>query len=81
MKGYLNAEEETKAEITEMDGKMWLHTGDIGYWDEFGRITICDRKKQLIKHRGYSVFPKDVESLLGRHEAVDEAAVAVRMPM
>jgi long-chain acyl-CoA synthetase len=76
MKGYLNADEETAAEITEMDGKRWLHTGDIGYWDELGRITICDRKKQLIKHRGFSVFPKDVESLLGMHEAVSEAAVA-----
>jgi len=76
MKGYLNADEETADEITEMDGKRWLHTGDIGYWDELGRITICDRKKQLIKHRGYSVFPKDVETMLGGHEAVDEVCVA-----
>jgi len=76
MKGYLNATEETAVEITEMDGKRWLHTGDIGYMDEFGRITICDRKKQLIKHRGYSVFPKDVESLLGMHIAISEVAVA-----
>lgn len=76
MKGYLNAEEETADEITEMDGKRWLHTGDIGYWDEMGRITICDRKKQLIKHRGYSVFPKDVETLLGEHESIDEVCVA-----
>jgi long-chain acyl-CoA synthetase len=76
MKGYLNASEETADEITEMDGKRWLHTGDIGYWDEKGRITICDRKKQLIKHRGYSVFPKDVETLLGQHESIDEVCVA-----
>lgn len=76
MKGYLNADDETAAEITEMDGKLWLHTGDIGYFDEFQRITICDRKKQLIKHRGYSVFPKDVESLLGHHDSIDEVAVA-----
>mgnify|MGYP001828129022 CR=1 FL=1 len=77
MKGYLNQEEETAAELTvDEDGTRWLHTGDIGWMDEHGRITISDRKKQLIKHRGYSVFPKDVESLLGMHAAISEVAVA-----
>ena len=43
MKGYLNADDETAAEITELDGKRWLHTGDIGYWDEHGRITFVGK--------------------------------------
>ena len=58
------------------DGRTWLLTGDIGFMDENGRIAIRDRKKQLIKMAGHSVFPKEVESLLGSHEKVLEAAVA-----
>jgi len=76
MKGYLNKPEETAETIVEMDGKRWLLTGDIGFMDELGRITINDRKKQLIKYKGYSVFPKEVEELVGGHEAVNEVAVS-----
>jgi long-chain acyl-CoA synthetase len=76
MKGYLNQPEETADHIRERDGKLWLYTGDIGWMDEHGLITICDRKKQLIKYKGYSVFPKEVEELVGGHEAVSEVAVA-----
>ena len=76
MQGYLNKPEETAETIVEMDGKRWLLTGDIGFMDELGRITINDRKKQLIKYKGYSVYPKEVEELVGGHEAVNEVAVA-----
>jgi long-chain acyl-CoA synthetase len=76
MKGYLDRPEETAETIVEMDGKSWLLTGDIGYMDEHGRVTLLDRKKQLIKYKGYSVFPKEVEELVGGHDAVDEVAVA-----
>ncbi|NOZ84831.1 MAG: long-chain fatty acid--CoA ligase [Deltaproteobacteria bacterium] len=76
MKGYLNKPEETAETVVEMDGKRWCLTGDIGFMDELGRITINDRKKQLIKYKGYSVFPKEVEELVGGHESVSEVAVA-----
>ncbi|MBN1945283.1 MAG: AMP-binding protein [Bradymonadales bacterium] len=76
MVGYLNRPEETDETIKEWDGKKWLLTGDIGWMDEKGRVTINDRKKQLIKYKGYSVFPKEVEELVGGHEAVSEVAVA-----
>ncbi len=76
MKGYLNQPGETADHIKEIDGKKWMFTGDIGYFDEHGLVTICDRKKQLIKYKGYSVFPKEVEELVGGHEAVSEVAVA-----
>ena len=76
MVGYLNQPEETAATIREMDGKRWLATGDIGYMDERGLVAINDRKKQLIKVRGYSVFPKEVEELVGHHNAVSEVAAA-----
>ncbi|MCP4679552.1 MAG: long-chain fatty acid--CoA ligase [Deltaproteobacteria bacterium] len=76
MKGYLNKPDETAETVVEMDGKMWLLTGDIGFMDEHGRVIIRDRKKQLIKYKGYSVFPKEVEELLAGHPAVSEVAVA-----
>lgn len=76
MKGYLDNPEESADILIDMDDKRWLLTGDIGYMDEFGRVVILDRKKQLIKYKGISVFPKEVEELIGGHEAVSEVAVA-----
>ncbi|GAB4297668.1 MAG: long-chain fatty acid--CoA ligase [Myxococcota bacterium] len=76
MKGYLNRPEETAETIREFAGKRYLYTGDIGYMDEHGQIVIRDRKKQLIKYKGYSVFPKEVEELVGQHECASEVAVA-----
>ncbi len=76
MVGYLNQPEETAAHIKEWNGKRWLLTGDIGYMDELGRVTLRDRKKQLIKYKGYSVFPKEVEELVAKNQAVREVAAA-----
>lgn len=76
MKEYLDRAEETAETIKEWNGKKWLLTGDIGFMDEYGRIFIRDRKKQLIKMRGYSIYPKEVETLVGNHPEVMEVAVA-----
>ncbi|NLH50073.1 MAG: long-chain fatty acid--CoA ligase [Myxococcales bacterium] len=77
MVGYLHHETETAETIVTLaDGKRWLLTGDIGRMDPQGRITIEDRKKQLIKVRGYSVFPTEIETMLLGHESILEAAVA-----
>jgi long-chain acyl-CoA synthetase len=76
MKGYLNRPDETAETVVDMDGKLWCLTGDLGFMDEHGRVYIRDRKKQLIKYKGYSVFPKEVEELVGNHPAVSEVAVA-----
>ncbi len=76
MKEYLDRPDETADTIKEWGGKKWLLTGDIGFLDEHGRGFIRDRKKQLIKMRGYSIFPKEVESLVGQHPEVNEVAVA-----
>ncbi|MDI7268264.1 MAG: AMP-binding protein [Myxococcota bacterium] len=76
MKGYLDRPDETAETIRDIGGKKYLYTGDIGYMGSDGQITICDRKKQLIKYKGYSVYPKEVEELVGGHDAVSEAAVA-----
>jgi len=53
----------------------WMHTGDIGRFDETGYVYIGDRKKDLIKYKAYSVFPAEVEDLLYRHPAVAECGV------
>jgi long-chain acyl-CoA synthetase len=76
MKEYMNRKEETAETLVEMDGKTWLLTGDICYMDEHGRAVVRDRKKQLIKYKGFSVFPKEVEELVSEHPAVSEVAVA-----
>jgi acyl-CoA synthetase (AMP-forming)/AMP-acid ligase II len=53
----------------------WLRTGDLGYYDEEGYIYIADRKKDMIISGGENVFPKEVEEILYRHPAVEEAAI------
>ena len=53
----------------------WLHTGDIGFVDEVGRLTVVDRSKDLILRGGHSVYPFEVENAVGAHPAVGDIAV------
>ncbi|WP_250291064.1 AMP-binding protein [Frankia sp. CiP1_Cm_nod1] len=53
----------------------WVHTGDIGYFDEDGFLYIVDRKKDLVVSGGFNVFPRQVEDVLLTHPAVAQAAV------
>lgn len=71
MEGYWRIPEET--ENTLRGG--WLHTGDIARMDEDGYVYIVDRKKDLIKFKGYSVYPREVEDVLYEHPAVKLCAV------
>ncbi|MDH7476755.1 MAG: long-chain fatty acid--CoA ligase [Candidatus Bathyarchaeota archaeon] len=66
MKGYWKMPEETAQVLR--DG--WLYTGDIGKMDEDGYFYITDRKKDLIKYKGYSVYPRELEDVLYEHPAV-----------
>ena len=53
----------------------WVHTGDMGYYDDEGYIYIADRKKDMIISGGENVYPREVEDVLYQHPAVLEAAV------
>ena len=53
----------------------WLHSGDVGYVDEEGFLYLSDRKKDMIKSGGVSVYPRDIEEVIVRHPAIQEAAV------
>jgi acyl-CoA synthetase (AMP-forming)/AMP-acid ligase II len=72
MKGYWKRPEETSECLSE-DG--WLLTGDIGWLDEDRYLYILDRKKEMIKYKGYQVAPAELEALLHEHPAVLDAAV------
>jgi len=77
MKGYWRNTDETALSLRRgPDGRVWLHTGDIGYMDEDGYVFLTDRKKDLIKTSGYQVWPREVEEVLSQHQAIAEAGVA-----
>ncbi|KAF5360126.1 hypothetical protein D9757_011744 [Collybiopsis confluens] len=72
MKGYLNNPTATRNTLTS-DG--YLKTGDIAIRDEEGFYFIVDRKKELIKYKGFQVAPAELESILLSHPEVADAAV------
>ena len=71
MAGYWNNPTET-AEVLRAG---WLKTGDIGHVDDHGRVTITDRKKDMILVSGFNVYPTEVESVVAAHPGVLECAV------
>ena len=74
MLGYHRHLEDTEDCFMEFEGRRWLKTGDLGFMDHLGHVTLKDRKKQLIKYKGYSIFPNEIEQLLSGHPAVKEVA-------
>ena len=74
MRGYLGRPEET---VKTFLGD-WLRTGDLGFVDADGYLTLVDRKKDLIIRGGENIYPKEVEQVLCEHPAVQEAAVVGR---
>ncbi|KAJ2097090.1 hypothetical protein GGI16_004661 [Coemansia sp. S142-1] len=72
MLGYLD---NPSATLEIFDDQGFLHTGDIGYVDASGYFYITDRKKEIIKFKGFQVAPSELEGLLAEHPDIEDAAV------
>ncbi|KAL5284112.1 hypothetical protein ACFFRR_006404 [Megaselia abdita] len=71
MKGYIGDKNSTDAMIK----NGWLHTGDIGFYDEDFEFFIVDRIKELIKYKAFQVPPAEIEALLLTHDKIKDVAV------
>jgi len=74
MRGYLNRPEETAKAI--VDG--WLHTGDVGRFDEDGYLVLVDRAKDMIIRGGENIYPREIEAVVHGLPQIAEAAVVGR---
>ncbi|XP_070502519.1 luciferin 4-monooxygenase [Chironomus tepperi] len=72
MIGYINDKDATSSCI---DNEGWLHTGDVGYYDDDKQFFIVDRIKELIKWKGFQVPPAEIEAILLTHPKIKDAAV------
>jgi long-chain acyl-CoA synthetase len=70
IESYRNRPEETAQTIR----NGWVHTGDIGYFDDEGYLFVVDRKKELIISGGYNIYPREVDEVLHSHPATFEVA-------
>ncbi|MFX1500101.1 MAG: AMP-binding protein, partial [Promethearchaeota archaeon] len=75
MLGYHNRPEENKLVFFEAGGYRWLRTGDYAKLDNEGYIFLIDRLKDLIKYKGHSVYPREIEEVMYEHPAIQECAV------
>jgi fatty-acyl-CoA synthase len=71
MQGYHELPEATAETLS----GGWLHTGDVGRFDEDGFLYIVDRKKDMIVTGGFNVFPREIEDVIAAHPAVAQVAV------
>jgi fatty-acyl-CoA synthase len=74
-KGYWRNPEATKAAFVQFEGETFFRSGDLGRMDEDGYFFITDRLKRMINASGFKVWPAEVEALLFRHPAIQEACI------
>jgi long-chain acyl-CoA synthetase len=75
MRGYFGLGDASAQALREMDGKIWMHTGDIGVMDEEGYVRVCDRLKDMLIVGGYKVFSVEVEGKLRELPFIEQCAV------
>jgi fatty-acyl-CoA synthase len=73
--GYWKRPDATKAAFIEKEGKSFFRSGDLGRIDEDGYFFITDRLKRMINASGFKVWPAEVEALMFRHPAIQEACI------
>ena len=59
----------------DIGGKRWIRSEDLGYMDEDGYFYMVERKKDVIKYKGYTIFPGEVEEVIREFEPVQEVSV------
>lgn len=74
-KGYWKNPEATKETFAEIDGDVWLRTGDLCRMDEDGYFFFYDRKRDMIKHKGKVIYAREVEEVLAAHPQIKETGV------
>ena len=74
-KGYWKRPEATAAAFFERDGQRFFRSGDMGRVDEEGYFFMTDRLKRMINASGFKVWPAEVEALMFRHPAIQEACI------
>ena len=76
MMEYVGHPEETAQTLqTHPDGRVWVHTGDLGYMDDDGFIYFKQRIKRMIITSGYNVYPSQLENILDAHDLVQMSCV------
>ena len=82
MLGYNNNPTETASTLhTDEDGRVWLHTGDLGFMDADGFVYFRQRIKRMIITSGYNVYPSQVENIIDAHPSVlMSCVIGVRDP-
>ena len=74
-KGYWKRPEATASAFFERDGKQFFRSGDMGRMDEAGYFFMTDRLKRMINASGFKVWPAEVEALMFKHPAIQEACI------
>ena len=74
-KGYWRRPEATAQAFVEVDGRVYFRSGDLGRVDEDGYFFMTDRLKRMINASGFKVWPAEVEALMFRHPAIQEACI------
>lgn len=76
MKEYINEKEETDNILKKhRDGKIWLHSGDVGYMDSDGFVYFKSRAKRMIVSSGYNIYPGQIEQIILKHPYVEACSV------
>jgi fatty-acyl-CoA synthase len=73
--GYWKRPEATQAAFIDLEGKKFFRSGDLGHVDADGYFFLTDRLKRMINASGFKVWPAEVEALMFRHPAIQEACV------
>jgi fatty-acyl-CoA synthase len=73
--GYWKRPDATAAAFIEFEGKRFFRSGDLGHVDEDGYFFLTDRLKRMINASGFKVWPAEVEALMFKHPAIQEACV------